>query len=325
MKYLYLRGLYSICCILSFLAFLIAQTVEGTSDADNQSSEHRVIRVDSNLVSVPVSVTDVSGGGITSLLIEDFRLTEDDRPVEIARLSDSSRSNLNFALLFDVSGSLNHSFEFEQNAATNFLKRIWKDGDAVTIISFDEQLEVRLKNGNNLQEAMWTLQQLRPTEKPTSFFDAVILAARLVDQSASEETRQAIIVISDGADNTSAGNLTAALAEIQRQAAVFYAINPSGASIRLNRINIRGQENLTELAEATGGAVFVSDNTSDLEGIFGKIESELRTQYLLHYYSLNQLMDGKFHKIDVSIPERPELNIRARPGFLAVPRQSSGQ
>jgi len=322
MKHLYLRGLYYICCILSFSAFLSAQAVDAVPDADNQSFDSRIIRIDSNLVSVPVSVTDVSGSRITGLQIEDFRLTEDGKPAEISRLTDSSGSNLNIALLFDVSGSLNQSFEFEQTAAINFLKRIWKDGDAVTIISFDEQLDVRLKNGNNLQEAMWTLQQLRPTEKPTSFFDAVILAARLVDQSASEGTRQAIIVISDGADNTSAGSLAAALVEMQRQAAVFYAINPSGASIRLNRINSRGQENLTELAEATGGAVFVSDNTDDLEGIFGKIESELRTQYLLHYYSLNLNMDGKFHQINVSIPKQPELNIRARPGFLAVPRQT---
>ena len=320
--HLYLRGLYAICCILIFLTPVSAQTAKGAADTDNQFFNSSVIRINSNLVSVPVSVTDVYGRGITDLRIEQFSLTEDNRPAEISRLADSSQSNLNIALLFDISGSLNQSFEFEQNAAINFLKRIWKDGDAVTIISFDEQLEVLLKNGGNLQEAMWTLRQLRPTEKPTSFFDAVTLAARLIDQSASEETRQAIIVISDGADNTSAGSMASALAEMQRLDAVFYAINPSGASIRLNRINVRGQENLTELAEATGGTVFVSDDTKDLEGIFGKIESELRAQYLLHYYSLNQNMDGKFHQIKVSIPNRPELTIRARPGFLAVPRSN---
>ena len=309
-----------ICLVLSLPIFLASQTAAISADADNQPFTDNVIRINSNLVSVPIAVTDISGRGITGLRVEDFRLTEDGRPAEISRLSDSSQSNLNIALLFDISGSLNKNFEFEQNAAINFLKRIWKEGDAVTIISFDEQLEVLLKNNDNLQEAMWTLRQLRPTEKPTSFFDAVIMAARLVSQYASEETRQAIIVISDGADNMSSRNLATALTEMQRQDAVFYAINPSGASIRLNRLNVRGHENLTELAGATGGTVFVSDDTNDLEGIFGKIESELRAQYLLHYYSLDQLMDGKFHQIKLSIPEQPELSIRARPGFLAVPR-----
>ena len=322
MKFEFFRGLYTIVCILCFLPFLAAQTADVSSAADNQPSNNSVIRINSNLVSVPISVTDASGRGITDLKIDDFRLTEDGKPAEISRLADSSQSNLNIALLFDVSGSLHNNFEFEQNAAINFLKKIWKDGDAVTIISFDEQLDVRLKNGGNLQEAMWNLRQLRPTEKPTSFFDAVILGAQLIDQSAPEENRQAIIVISDGADNTSSGTLSTALSEMQRRNAVFYAINPSGASVRLNRINMKGQENLEDLAKATGGSVFVSNDTGDLDDIFGKIELELRAQYLLRYYSLNSNMDGKFHTIGVSLPKRPEFNIRARPGFLAVPRQT---
>ena len=322
MKYKFFRGLFFISILICFQPFSAAQTSGVSTVPDNQSLSGSVIRINSNLVSVPISVSDASGRVITDLKIEDFRLTEDGKSAEISKLADSSQSNLNIALLFDVSGSLHNNFEFEQNAAINFLKKIWKDGDAVTIISFDEQLDVLLKNGDNLQETMWHLRQLRPTEKPTSFFDAVILGAQLIDQYAPEENRQAIIVISDGADNTSAGNLATALSEIQRRNAVFFAINPSGASIRLNRINVKGQENLEELAKATGGDVFVSDDTGDLENIFGKIEMELRAQYLLHYYSLNSNMDGKFHKIEVSIPKRPNLNIRARPGFLAIPRQT---
>jgi len=312
------RFLCSTCCFLCFLPFLAAQTIE--SGADNQYYGHGVIRVNSNLVSVPISVTDASGRGIADLQIKDLRIAEDGHPAEISRLSDSSQSNLNIALLFDISGSVNPNFKFEQDAAVNFLKKIWKEGDSVTIISFDEEPEIRLQNGDNLQEAMWTLRHLRPTEKTTSFFDAVILSAQIIDKQASEETRQAMIVISDGADNTSKRNLEAALAEMQRRDTVFYAINPSGASLRLNRINLKGQENLETLAKATGGSVFVSDDMGDLEYIFGKIESELRAQYLLHYYALSQSMDGTYHSIEVSIPDRLELNIRARSGFLDIPR-----
>ena len=320
MNIAYIRGLFAVCCFFCFLPYQAAQTVEDTANADDQYFSRSVISVNSNLVSVPVSATDASGRGVSDLRIEDFRITEDGRPAEISRLVDSSQSSLNITLLFDLSGSVNPNFEFEQRAAIDFLKKIWKEGDAVTIIPFDEKAEALLKRGDNLQEAMWTLRQLQPTSKTTSFFDAVTLAARLMDQTTAEENRQAIIVISDGADNTSAVTLASALAELQRRDAVFYAINPSGASVRLNRINIKGQENLEELSKATGGTVFVSDDTGDLENIFNKIAAELRAQYLLYYYSLSRRMDGKFHKIEVSIPERPELNIRARPGFLAVPR-----
>jgi len=320
MRFANIRGLCSVCCFLCFLPFLASQTIDDETDADDLYYSRSVIRVNSSLVSVPVAVFDASERGIADLRIEDFRLAEDGRPVEISRLLDSSR--LNIALLFDVSGSVNQNFEFEQNAAIDFLKKIWKNGDAVTIISFDEQPEVRLKNGDNLQEAMWTLRQIRPTGKTTSFFDALILAAQLVEQSAAEDTRQAIIVLSDGADNTSINGFAEALAEMRRRNVVFYAINPSGqAAVRLNRIICKGQENLEAFAKATGGTAFLSDDTAGLENIFGEIFRELRAQHLLLYYSLVSGMDGKFHSIDVSIPDRPELNVRARPGFLDISLQ----
>lgn len=317
MKIARIFGLYNICCLLYFPAFIAAQSFEAALEADGQYFNHSLIRVNSMLVSVPVLITDVSGQKITALRIEDFRLTEDGMPVEISRLAESS--NLNIALLFDVSGSVYNNFEFQQNTAIDFLQKIWEEGDTATIISFDDQLEVWLKNGDDLQEAMRTLRQIRPTGRTTSFFDAVVMAVRLLEQSVSEETRQAIIVLSDGVDNTSAASLALTLTEMRRRSVVFYAINPRNEDIvRLNKTSASGQENLTVLANVTGGTVFVSDETRHLENIFSKITAELRAQYLLLYYSLIPNMDGKFHTIEVSIPDQPGLNIRTRTGFLAV-------
>ena len=321
MKLAYMRGLHAICCFLFLLPCVSAQTVD-TAVAENADEQYprSIIRVASTLVSVPVSVADASGQKISDLKVENFRLAEDGRQAEIFRLVvDNSR--LNIALLFDVSGSVNHNFEFEQNAAIDFLKKVWKDGDTVSIISFDDHPDVLLKSSDNLQEAMWTLRQVRPTGKTTAFFDAVTLASKILEQSASEGTRQALIVISDGANNMGGGSLASTLSEMQRRDAVFYAINPTNAAIvRLNLVIKKGQENLTTLADATGGAVFISDEPRDLDGIFNKIMIELRAQYLLLYYSLIREMDGKFHTIEVSVPGRPELSVRARTGFLAVTR-----
>ena len=295
------------------------QLDDAAESDDGQPSNSIVFRVTTTLISVPVAVIDASGQGEPNLRSEDFVLKEDGKPVEISQFLSSSR--LNIALLFDVSSSVRSNFELEQNAAIDFLKKIWKEGDTVTIISFAERPELQLKNGDNLQEAMWTLRQLRPTGVTTSFFDAVTLAVRILEESTSEGTRQAIVVISDGADNTSDGGFASTLSEIQRQGAVFYAINPTHeAIVRLNAVIRKGQEYLTTFAEATGGAVFVSDDMRDMENIFNKILVELRAQYLLLYYSLIPQMDGKFHTIEVSIPGRPELKVRARTGFLAVSR-----
>ena len=107
MKIAYIRGLYAVCCFLCFLQCTSAQPLNEADDAEDNPVPV-VIRVNSSLVSVPVSVTDASGRKITDLRIKDFRLAEDGRTAEISRLAE--RSKLNIALLFDLSGSVNHSF-----------------------------------------------------------------------------------------------------------------------------------------------------------------------------------------------------------------------
>jgi len=314
---------FACICGLIFFQFITQSSILRAQIPANDDGEYSrrqsVIRVNSSLVSVPVSVTDVSGKIVQGLKIEDFRLTEDGVQAKVSRLADASQSNLNMALLFDLSGSVSPNFEFERRAAIEFLKKVWKPGDAVAIIAFSEKADVVART-DNLQEAMWELRQLQPTEGTTAFFDAVALAVSLLRKTATADTRQAIITITDGADNISDLNIKDALREVQRFDTVLYAINPSGASIRLNRLNARGQENLIALTEATGGSVFIANPSSDIESIFSKIETELRSQYLLNYYSLNAVPDEKFHSIKVFIPNKPELNIRARPGFLAGSR-----
>jgi len=105
---------------------------------------------------------------------------------------------------------------------------------------------------------------------------------------------------------------------VQSSDTIFYSINPAGPSIRLNEISRRGQEDLEVLAKETGGNAFVSDKTDDLKDIFSRIAVELRAQYLLSYYSTNPQTDGKFRRISVSIPQRPDLRIRARRGYFAI-------
>jgi len=277
-----------------------------------------VIRVSTNLVLVPVSVTDVAGQAVQNLQQDDFQISEDGTPETISKMAEAGQSPLQLALLFDLSGSVNHRFEFEQQAATRFLQKVWKSGDSVTIISFNEEPHVRLRNSTSLTDALQDLLKLQPTESATAFYDSVIMSAKLLRQSATPETRQAEVVLSDGEDNRSDGTIVDALREVQRSDTIFYSINPGGNSIRLNEISLKGQQDLTSLAHETGGTAFVSDQTGDLDEIFGRIATELRAQYLLSYYSSNPRFDGKFRRIAVSIPKRPELRVRSRQGYYAI-------
>jgi Ca-activated chloride channel family protein len=127
-----------------------------------------------------------------------------------------------------------------------------------------------------------------------------------------------MVVISDGEDtNSERFRLADAKRELQRADTVFYAINPSGPSIRLNKISTKGHEGMGTLATETGGVAFLPDKLADLTKVFSQITAELQAQYLLGYYSSNENNDGQYRNITVQIPKRPELRIRARKGYYA--------
>ncbi len=288
-------------------------------DAQSLFDSQSIIRVRSSLVAVPVSVTDADGQAVHDLGIDDFRIQEDGRIETIAKIADAGESPLQMALLFDLSGSLHSRFEFEQRAALRFLEKVWKQGDSVSIIAFNEQPYVRIKNCKFLPEAQKALGDLTPTESSTAFFDTVVLASRLLHQSAEPETRRSMIVLSDGEDNRSDRKADEALHQFRQSDAIFYSINPSGPSVRLNEISRKGQEDLASIAAETGGTAFVSDLGGDLDPVFARIANELRAQYLLSYYSSNPRSDNRFRRITVSLPNRPDLRVRARQGYIAVP------
>ena len=277
-----------------------------------------LIRVSANLVTVPVSVTDSAGRAVGDLGIEDFRIEEDGKPQELSKLAEGEESPLQLALLFDLSGSVNPRFEFEQQTAIGFLKKVWKPADTVSIVSFSDRTQEHVRKSSSLREALEALAGLSPTKGATALFDAVVLAARLLRQSAGPETRRALIALSDGEDNASLSSIQDASMEVQRSDTIFYAINPAGASLRLNEISRKGHQALESLAAETGGAAFVCGGETDLGEIFDRIASELRAQYLLSYYSSNPRLDGRFRRIAVSIPHRSDLRIRARQGYYAV-------
>jgi Ca-activated chloride channel homolog len=282
-----------------------------------------IIRVSTNLITVPVSVTDSDGHIVNDLGSQDFQIEEDGLPETITKIAEAGQSPLRLALLFDLSGSVNSRFHFEQQAAIRFLEKVWKPGDTISIVAFSESPKIILRASSSLSEAFKVLLYLEPTEGPTAFLDSVVLSAKLLRQSSGPETRQSEIALSDGEDNKSNYNFSEALQEVQHSDTIFYSINPSGASIRLNEISRKGQADLASLAKETGGNAFVSDNTAGLDEIFGRIAVELRAQYLLSYYSTNSQPDGKFRQISVSIPKRPDLRIRTRRGYYATANKAA--
>jgi Ca-activated chloride channel family protein len=300
-----------------------------------QDDEYEVIRISSNLVVVPVSVTDDAGQPVL----------EEGREQQIAQIGDAEQVPLEIALLIDISGSINASFEFEKDAAARFLKQVLKPGDRATIFVIDRTPVLRQVSATS-DVAASGLLSLQPASDrgPTAFFDTVVEAANYLGEKTPARHRRVVLAISDGVDNFSerikkAIGETAkeqeavapetrrkiydrALREVQREVqradAAFYSINPSGNTMHLNVMTRRGQEGMQQLADATGGSAFVPEAAGNLDGVFQRIAAELRAQYLLQYYSADESAKGKFLHIKVTVPTRPELRIRAREGYYVT-------
>ncbi len=300
-----------------------------------------VVRVSSNLVMVPVSVTDSLGKPIQGLTIQDFRLDEEGKRQEIAQIGDPEQVPLEIALLLDVSGSTNTKFEFEKTAAARFFREVLKKDDRASLFIIDRTPILKQKSTTADDAAVKLLQVSTSTDKgPTAFFDTVVEAAKYLETTPSR-SRRVVVVISDGADNFSESIKKAigatsqeqqstspevkervnnrALAEVekslQRADAVFYSINPAGNTMYLNIITRRGQDGMQRLANSTGGNTFIPETDADLTVVFNRIAAEVRGQYLLQYYANTEVPSGQFRKIAVSVPTRGDLKVRARQGY----------
>ena len=289
-----------------------------TPKKDQPDEAGEAIKISSNLVTVPVSVTDSNGEPVKNLKAQDFKLEEEGETQQVSLLGQPGTTPLELALLFDVSGSVLEKFQFEQQAAARFLKIVVKPQDHVVVFSIGIVSKLATPRTSNIAEAISGVESLVPSKEPTAFFDTVGDAAKFLGQSAEKGTRRVIVVISDGEDNLSERfKLEDSLREIQRNDCIFYSINPSGPSIKLNKISMKGQDAMIALAAETGGVAFLPDRVEDLDRIFRQIATELQAQYLLGYYPTNEATDGKFRRITARVNGKPELRVRSRQGYYA--------
>ena len=324
--------------------------------------EYEVIRVTSNLVVVPVSVTDAQGQPMLGLKQNDFHVEEEGRAQEIAQMGDPEQVPLDIAILIDVSSSVSERFAFEEQAATRFLKQVLRPTDSATIYAIDRT--PRLEQARtNAEVASARLLRIKAATgpSPTAYYDTVIEAARYLTKNTPEQHRRVLVVISDGEDNFSNRVRDSSIAayrasqadendvspaakarvraaseaalreghrraqaemqkEVQTANAVFYSINPSGESIKLNIISTRAQNAMQQLAVATGGTAFVPEKIDDLTAVFSRIANELRAQYLLQYYSNNEASGASYRHISITTPTQPGFRIRAREGYYPKPK-----
>ena len=315
-----------------------------------------VIRTDSNLVMVPVSVTDQTGNAVQGLQVKDFRLEEEGKQQEISGLGNPEQVPLAIAVLFDISSSTSQKgfFVSQQNAAAAFLKTVMKPSDRAAIFTITDKATMiqPLASAETSAAKMLTIPAAT-TPVPTAFYDTVAAAAKYLMNSAPSNFRRVIVVLSDGDDNFSEQIRDLSIAEaravqngqptasgtragllqrhqravssvqksVQEADAIFYSVNPGGPSVKLNQIAMRAERGLEAIAETTGGTAFLPDSDADLERVFRQVAAELRGQYLLQYYGDSSAQASQFRRITVAVPARNDIRVRARQGYYPKKQQ----
>lgn len=274
-----------------FLAGAFEMSAQTATPTPAAVDEDQVIKVNSRLVVVPVSVTDTNGEPVLGLKAESFRIKEENRPQAIDSLGTADNVPLEIALLFDVSASTDAMFRFQQETAAKFLQEVLRSDDRATIFTIGQKGTV-VGGRENADRSIAAIKSITPTKEQTAFYDSVRMAANYLAQNAPEGRRKVILVISDGEDTNSDGVLKAiwdaerkvaeniqgeelrnlrvrardtakameqvrVLKALQNADAVLYAINPGGNSVQLNKMAVFGQENMQKFADDTGGAAFL--------------------------------------------------------------------
>jgi len=266
-----------------------------------------------NEVSVVFTVTDKHNHYIKDLTQRDFRVLDDERPVEQIRMFRRETDlPLQVGLLIDASNSIRDRFKFEQEAAVEFLNdTIRPRYDKAFVIGFDVEPEVTQDFTDNLELLDNGVRALRPGGG-TAMYDALYYACRdkLQKSPQSSAVRRAIILVSDGEDNSSHVTREEAIDMALRANTIVYTIstNLTGSG--------NGDKVLERIADATGGRAFVPFQLTDVANAFAQIQDDLRSQYELAYRPANFAHDGRYRAIAITAV-RKGFKVRSRSGYYA--------
>jgi VWFA-related protein len=355
LPYKKIRSLFLIIVALCFdVGLLQVSNAQDTRTRRVETSEPQnldIIRVDSNLVSVPVIVSDREGRYVPNLTVESFKLFDNTTEQKITYF-DAAEEPLNIALLLDTSRSTEGKLDDIRKAAKNFIKEL-RPQDRAMIVSFDYAVHVICDLTNDRKVLEKGIKEAKVGQFfGTTLNDAVVEVANRAFKSVTG--RKAIILLSDGQDFGSTVRTDDLLSEQSESDTMVYSIyfepeskgfrngrhrfpgrfprrrgifgrgggifnhvesQRPGPGQRRNGMSRDGADFLRELSAVTSGRFYESEVT-DLKKTFILIAEELRHQYRLGFYPGDIHKDGSVHELRVKV-DAPNVAVRARRQYRA--------
>lgn len=306
-----------------------AGTPASTSTGPQEVDEGDVVRVDTELVTLNVSVIGRgTNRGLPNLTQKDFRLYEDGAEQEIAHF-DSSAAPFNLVLLIDLSGSTHEVVNIIRNAALRFVAAA-RPADRIAVVTFANAPVIVSRLTNDRAALRSRINSIEEPKGSTKVYDSIAFTMDEVLKDAGQSRRNAIVLMSDGLDSTlpnvtgegSAIEYRELLSRVQELDGVFYSLWLNTEYPALSDLDVQPEtvdlahDRMKELAEAGGGMFYEVEKLEDLAGAYERVVADLGTVYSLGYRPTNRTRDGKWRAIRIAVA-RPDAVARGKRGYYA--------
>ena len=261
------------------------------------------IRLDVKLIQIPVTVTDGLDRPVLGLRKTDFRIFEDDVEQDIAAFSMSD-APLSVGLVFDTSRSMKTRIADSREAVEEFLHTA-SPADQFLLVQFSDKAKLVTPFTHTIDEISRGLS-LVEARGWTAMIDAVYLAAQQMRRA--ENPRKALLVLTDGQDNNSRYSESELLSILRE------------ADLRVFAISLfQRPQTLDKIADETGGRVIWVHKLSELPDAMDTLSRQIRTEYLLGYFSKTPQNDGRYHKVRIQLKPSigPDSRVTWRRGYFA--------
>jgi Ca-activated chloride channel homolog len=272
------------------------------------------IRVNVDMVLVPVTITDPLNRLVTGLEKEDFQVYENNGEQRIASFA-SEDAPVSIGIIFDLSGSMTSKLTRAREAILQFIKTA-NPQDEFFVIGFNDRPELIEDFTSSVEDIQARLATVHAGHR-TALLDAIYYG--IAKMSEAHHDRKALLVVSDGGDNRSRYTEGEVRAQVREADVEIYSIgifDPYAPTPEERT----GPQLLDDISSSTGGRLFRVDDIDEMSDIAEKISTELRNQYVIGYKPKDLSRDGKWRKVKVKVnppPGLPPLTVYARTGYYA--------
>lgn len=289
----------------------------------DDAEEKPVVNIETAFVSVDVVIPDAVDQNAALLEKSDFRVFEDDKPVEVLSFS-KAQTPFDIVLLLDLSGSTADQVGLIRKTTKRFVE-MKRPNDRVAVVSFHDTQTVVSELESNKEVLLERIKKIEG-RGASRIWDALNFGLGMLDKNSEKGRRKAIVLMSDGADNSltyysrigSRIGFADLVEQVQRSSAAIFPIylDTEGKDPGAKKVYADARLTLNYLADQSAGNMYYAKKIDDLSTVYDRVLKDVGTVYSLGFSPDDETGESKWRTLRVEIPSHPGLKIKYRPGYF---------